>query len=78
MKIGDKVRVIEDVWDDHREKNWLSWEGVVLSTISAHPDNPYNIFVYFPKSRGKWRNYDFLEEELEIIDDTETHFVEAI
>jgi hypothetical protein len=68
MNIGDKVKVIEDVWDDHREKSWIGWEGTVLGTVS-HPPDPYNIFVHFPTSRGKWRSFDFKEDELELVNE---------
>ena len=66
IEVGDRVRVIGDVWDDHREDYWTGWEGVVKST-TPRPGDPYTIFVFFPKSRGKWRCYDFKPEELEVI-----------
>lgn len=70
MKVGDKVRVITEVWDDHREKSWEGWVGVV-STIWTpefhHDSRRLSYFVEFPKARGKWRNFDFYEEELEVV-----------
>lgn len=66
MKIGDKVRVVADVWDDQREKSWIGWEGRVLATDSK-VIGPYKIYVTFPRARGKWTTFDFLPEELEVL-----------
>lgn len=65
FQIGDKVRVIASVWDDHRNKDWFGWDGIVEQIVSEKDPNPYKFFVFFPKSRGKNRHYDFREWELE-------------
>lgn len=66
LVIGDRVRVVADVWDDSREKSWQGWEGII-EDIEHPKSGPYPVFVFFPKARGKYRRYDFLPEELERI-----------
>lgn len=76
INVGDKVKVIEDVWDDHRDSSWLGWEGVVVEIWTPavqgyamyYPEDKESFFVHFPKARGRCRNFDFHEEELEIIE----------
>lgn len=65
-EIGDRVRVVADVWDDHRNSSWLGWEGVVKSTSPVDVSG-YDVYVFFPKSRGTFRFYDFAPNELEVI-----------
>jgi hypothetical protein len=65
VKIGDRVIVVQHVWDDHRNKDWFGWSGVVKSVKDEkRPNNPYPIYVFFPMARGKWRSYDFTVDEL--------------
>jgi|HubBroStandDraft_6_1064221.scaffolds.fasta_scaffold487668_2 hypothetical protein len=71
IQVGDKVKVKEDVWDDHRERSWQGWEGIVKEVwengkYAWHDrEDEKSFFVEFPKARGKWRTFDFFEDELE-------------
>lgn len=64
LKVGDRVKILAPVWDDHRCKTWEGWEGVVRELA---PEGDYPVYVFFPKARGKWRTFDFAPEELEIL-----------
>lgn len=69
MKVGDHVVVVADVWDDNRNRSWLGWRGIVRALENdSIPHDPYQVFVFFPKARGKWRFYDFAPHELAVVE----------
>ncbi|HEY6019186.1 MAG TPA: hypothetical protein VIY48_04580 [Candidatus Paceibacterota bacterium] len=65
LKVGDRVKVLAPVWDDRRCRTWQGWEGIVQAYGPEGGDYP--VYVFFPKSRGEWRTFDFAPEELEIL-----------
>lgn len=67
LKIGDKVRVIKNVWDDGNEFDWKYSIGFIISESIDPFSEDIGWYVEFPSYKGKINTYDFYEDELEKI-----------
>lgn len=68
FKVGDKVKIIKSVWDDHNNCDW--WESIgIIKASSPDSKGKSGWYIEFPDTKEDINSFDFYEDEIELLNE---------